>query len=259
MVDMSSSTQQSSITNSIHQSWSDRPASTARQAEASHRYSSPSAVLRSRSTRAQPSRLSERSISHRSTPETDEETVHGNDEPSRKFYIGIDYGTTFTSVSFCAVPTEDEEAGLVRDTDVKTIKNWPDEPTGLAEQVPTESWYSAVPMVRADAYNQFDAPSDGPSRIELLETQYEDDTVNETQVSPVTNEINIDEELDSDDEFDDDRSTEFFWGYTVAKQMYQENSRRDPRRLVQRPKLMMLSTSYTSCERRALFRQVKYL
>ena len=173
--------------------------------------------------------------------------------------VGIDYGTTFTSVSYHITKDEDQEDQdqdrPVRALHVKTIKNWPDEPTGLAEQVPTESWYPSVPMSRATPCNQFDASKDKPSDTRLHHEYIDDDAVNQSD-----EESNVDDvDYPPDSILDDDFSTEFFWGYTVSYQRYHLNTTRNQRRLIQRPKLMLLSTDYTEGDRKDLRRQVNYL
>jgi len=72
------------------------------------------------------------------------------DSGPRKFVIGLDYGTTFTSVSYSIHPL-DEEHLRAFPWEIKSISNWPQANTPVlaaAEQVPTETWYSPIPVDR---------------------------------------------------------------------------------------------------------------
>jgi hypothetical protein len=81
---------------------------------------------------------------------------NGDDEtitptlPPRKFIVGLDYGTTFTSVSYTIHDLDDEHPRILP-WDVRHISNWPEAGTNSASanQVPSESWYSAIPMDRS--------------------------------------------------------------------------------------------------------------
>jgi hypothetical protein len=183
--------------------------------------------------------------------------------PTKKFVVGTDYGTTFTSVSYYAMETMGQEH-LTRASDIKTIKNWPDAPHDGDEQVPTESWYSPVPMKREKLKDnkQFDAPKSKPSNTQILEEEYDDEDENDDQVlgsgerrsTPAANEERIESWS-----FDEPQSMEFFWGYSVAQQRYERCLTRDQKLLVQRPKLMMLNTAYTEGDRQDLRRQINLL
>jgi hypothetical protein len=183
--------------------------------------------------------------------------------PAKKFVVGTDYGTTFTSVSYYAIEKVGQEH-LVRASDIKTVKNWPDAPHEGDEQVPTESWYSPVPMKREALKDneQFDAPKSKPSSIRIVEEEYDDGGENDKQVpgegegssTPTPNEERIESWS-----FDEPQSTEFFWGWSVAQQRYEQCLPRHRELLVQRSKLMMLSMAYTEGYRKDLRRQIARL
>ncbi|TGO49691.1 hypothetical protein BCON_0203g00020 [Botryotinia convoluta] len=68
--------------------------------------------------------------------------------PTDKVVVGLDYGTTFTSVSYSIVPIN---CGNMKGSanDVLSVINWPsDGEDGERKQVPTESWYSPEPVER---------------------------------------------------------------------------------------------------------------
>ena len=181
--------------------------------------------------------------------------------PSKKFVVGIDYGTTFTSVSYYAIERVGQERS-VRASDIKTVKDWPDAPHEGDEQVPTETWYAPVPMRREtlNEYEQFDAPKSKPSRTQILEEEYEDENDHQLPRAEegTSNPASDKGEKESWD-LDERQSTEFFWGYSVARQRYEELLARDPKLLFQRAKLMMLGTAYTEGNRNELRRQITSL
>jgi hypothetical protein len=182
--------------------------------------------------------------------------------PTKKFVVGTDYGTTFTSVSYYAIEKVGQEH-LVRASDIKTVKNWPDAPHEGDEQVPTESWYSPVPMKREALKDneQFDAPKSKPSSIRIVEEEYDDGDEIDNQVVGEGEGSSIpapNERIESSS-FDEPQSTEFFWGWSVAQQRYEQCLPRDERLLVRRSKLMMLSTAYTEGDRKDLRYQIAQL
>ena len=77
-----------------------------------------------------------------------EDSFDQQSEHLKKFVIGLDYGTTFTSVSYSIHPT-DEEPLRAFPWDVKSITDWPNAGSSRnRKQVPTESWYSSIPIDR---------------------------------------------------------------------------------------------------------------
>jgi hypothetical protein len=109
---------------------------------------------------------------------------------------------------------------------------------------------------------QFDAPKSKPTSTQIVEEEYEDGHDNDTE-DPSTGEgasgSVAEEEEREIPTFYERQSTEFFWGYTVSVKRYQEWIRRDSNLLVQRPKLMLLSTNYTEGDRKTLRNQITRL
>ncbi|KAI9650554.1 hypothetical protein NHQ30_000571 [Ciborinia camelliae] len=159
---------------------------------------------------------------------------------TEKVVVGLDYGTTFTSVSYSIVPIDN---GNMKGSanDVMSVINWPgDGEDGERKQVPTESWYSPDPIERHQNdddeifdENLFDL-SQGQHPLVLSGTK--EDTVNDPE----------------DSEMEDELSVDFLWGYGVPYQMYKANSTRSQRRLVKRAKLMLVETEYTNEDRKGL-------
>lgn len=162
--------------------------------------------------------------------------------PTDKVVIGLDYGTTFTSVSYSIVPIN---CGNMKSSanDVLSVINWPsDGEDGERKQVPTESWYSPEPVERHrnDEDKIFDENLFDLSQGKhpLLLSGVAGDTINDPE----------------DSEMEDELAVDFLWGYGVPYHMYKANSTRSQRRLVKRAKLMLVETEYTNEDRKGLRR-----
>ncbi|KAK6602224.1 hsp70 protein-like protein [Botrytis cinerea] len=162
--------------------------------------------------------------------------------PTDKVVIGLDYGTTFTSVSYSIVPIN---CGNMKSSanDVLSVINWPsDGEDGERKQVPTESWYSPEPVERHrnDEDKIFDENLFDLSQGKhpLLLSGVAGDTINDPE----------------DSEMEDELAVNFLWGYGVPYHMYKANSTRSQRRLVKRAKLMLVETEYTNEDRKGLRR-----
>ncbi|KAE9373611.1 hypothetical protein N431DRAFT_231547 [Stipitochalara longipes BDJ] len=183
--------------------------------------------------------------------------------PIKKFVVGIDYGTTFTSVSYYAVQTK-AQGRPARASDIRTVKDWPDAPYELDEQVPTEIWYSPIAIAREplNENDQFDAPKSNPSSTQIVEEEYDTEIVHEIAGHGVGEKASAPTDVGEERErpsFLEPQSTELFWGYTVSLKRYQALITRDTSLLVQRPKLMLLGTAYTEGDRKALRNQITRL
>jgi hypothetical protein len=151
------------------------------------------------------------------------------------------------------VRSTDQESLDVKISDVKTIKNWPGDPSyGLAEQVPTESWYSTVPMDRPPVENQFDP--------EYTNKKTKEASLLSPDQSPTSDDQDQDELQDTEmGGLDSDDSPEFLWGYAVPNQMFCENTTRDVKRHIERAKLMLVNTPYTQKGRNSLRHKINRL
>ncbi|KUJ10085.1 uncharacterized protein LY89DRAFT_597110 [Mollisia scopiformis] len=175
-------------------------------------------------------------------------------EQPRKVVVGIDYGTTFTSVSYLVCP---DEASTTRvfPHEIGTVSDWPsDNMCGASMQVPTELWYSSIPKMRD--------PRTG--RLELSDSETEEDS------------DELDEEDDDIPRFstkkpaldpfriirgsapppascqNSEASSEDLWGYECPYQKYCAHSTRSKDRYVERPKLMLLTSEHTRADRERL-------
>lgn len=165
--------------------------------------------------------------------------------------MGLDYGTTFTSVSYYAHDVDDENRTAFPN-EIKSIINWPEDGmAGMRRQVPTEIWYSAIPR-------------DRPSRVDPLECsdgeEDRDDLGNGGAAAAgpsATTQRQSDDNLDPMQ--DSNESNIYLWGYDVPYQRYQANTDRDEGRLVERPKLMLVNSKHTKDDKERLRPRLDHL
>ena len=159
--------------------------------------------------------------------------------PGDKYFtVSIDFGTTFSSVSFIALPM-DEPNLFVHPEAIQSIINYPDEPSqGLRDkrrEVPTESWYPSNPL--GEVQNEPGNTLMTDSNEDPNEDAHEDGGWNNSCVQHGHS--------DADDEVDDDDSKDFFWGYGVQRQLEFPDSNRNQNRRVARSKLLLDSSRHT--------------
>ncbi|CAG8974761.1 hypothetical protein HYALB_00000372 [Hymenoscyphus albidus] len=154
-------------------------------------------------------------------------------KPKKKFILGLDYGTTFTSVSYYTHLVGDTEF-TVLPGDIKSIVNWQLSGAEI-RQVPTQSWYPLVPRYTAPR-------NDG----ELSE--------NESDMERVASKMNWSTEIGTraHQHVDNDTAETFLWGYEVAYTMYKAGTTRKVDRFIDRPKLMLVRSKHTEADRTKL-------
>jgi hypothetical protein len=172
----------------------------------------------------------------------------------KRFVVAIDFGTTFTSVSYYAHPINEDHFRAFP-SEVKVIMNWPrDGMGGARRQVPTESWYPSVPRKRRAIDNQLE-PDEFDAVVEWGESSDDEDHLTSEARQPI---INNDNDIDMDDE----HSSTYLWGYDVPYQRFKVHTNRDEFRRIIRPKLMLVRTSqseYTEDDRIQLRPRLKSL
>jgi hypothetical protein len=158
--------------------------------------------------------------------------------------VGIDFGTTYSSASY---RTRQSKDGIYfTDSELKHIRNWPNDPTnmGSEEQIPTESWYSKVPLKRPEAADQFDDYDSRPLQGNVDDAEkYEKGMMSDAKPARAGMMQEIDEESDEDiynNNVDDDNSSEFLWGWSPRYQKHTGHSTRSTKRFVSLIKLLML-------------------
>jgi hypothetical protein len=161
----------------------------------------------------------------------------------RKFLVGLDYGTTFTTVSYFAYPANDQNPRAFP-SDVQSIMNWPlDGNSGVRKQVPTESWYSPTTMHRPSTDKQYHADSD--MEDDEMEDDGQESQAQKSHAPPgVQDGLGHADRMDNPD-MDNDESTEYLWGYQVPFQRYRANTTRNEIRRIERPKLMLVNSRYS--------------
>jgi hypothetical protein len=174
----------------------------------------------------------------------DGEVPPGGPTSDKRFIVAIDFGTTFSSISFLA-PQEDtgtdHELNDHKYVDeIQSIVNYPDEPRfGLLarrKEVPTEIWYPK----KAYLDETLLAARNRPSDIIIIDDTDDDQTHSGDQ--------NPDEDADmeTDDDADDEENKDTFWGYEVQKQLRFPDTNRDQNRRMSRFKLLLDESDYTS-------------
>ncbi|KAF7955544.1 hypothetical protein EAE96_004470 [Botrytis aclada] len=163
----------------------------------------------------------------------------------KKFVIGVDFGTTFTSVSYFFHPINERHPRAFPEQ-LLSIKSWPDDLSsgdagGTRPQVPSETWYSTIPLSR-------EAPQD---------TDEQDGTLEEFVYADENHPLTYAE--DKNAESGGDESSEFLWGYQVHHQQYIENISRNTATRVKRSKLHLVPTAYTHDDRVELLRSMEIL
>ena len=119
--------------------------------------------------------------------------------------------------------------------------------SGMRRQIPTESWYSNIPKVRVPSPDQF----------ELGESDDENDDIAQTTRSSTG--TGTGSGPPHGFEQDGEESTKYLWGYEVPYQRYRANSARDEVRLIERPKLMLVTTPHTKEDRVRLQPRLNHL
>lgn len=173
-------------------------------------------------------------------PEVDQQVA------PKHFTVAIDFGTTFSSVSFIALESP-ETKRRIHPNQICSVEQYPYAPSLYYDQrkeVPTESWYPRVAL-RDDVCDN--EPQDISAEL-TRDGSSEDGSDGDQQATPLeANHIDtpadpIDEEEDADDE----TSREYFWGYGVQKQLQYPDSNRAQTRRIARSKLLLDTSPHTA-------------
>lgn len=149
--------------------------------------------------------------------------------------MGIDYGTTFTSVSY-HILSDEEDHTRVLSHEVGVISEWPhDGFDGSKLHIPTETWYSSVPKIRGRPVGQFELSN---SDSESTSSDDED--------------LRAGRSTSSDSGQDEDGLAECFWGYEVPYKRYVELAPRSQHHRIERLKSMLLRAEYAHDDQREI-------
>jgi hypothetical protein len=182
---------------------------------------------------------------------------HEGDQPvaSKHFTVAIDFGTTFSSVSFIALESP-ETKRRIHPNQICSVEQYPYAPSLYYEQrkeVPTESWYPRVAL-RDDVYDtepQDMSARDGSSE-DGSDTDRQATRVETTHGGATAGPTGDEEEEEAGEEdageedADDETSREYFWGYGVQKQLQYPDSNRAQTRRIARSKLLLDTSPYTA-------------
>ncbi|KMU74096.1 HSP70 family protein [Coccidioides immitis RMSCC 3703] len=129
----------------------------------------------------------------------------------RQFIVGVDFGTTYSSVSVLCIPKGDAGDIAVQKDEIVNISNYPNAPSHHNESrvdVPTESWYTKrspyCNPVYHDEVNDVDASDDVEASDDEGDNIIDSDTM----------------DIDEVDDEEDERKS-LYWGYEVRQAIRQ--------------------------------------
>jgi len=164
----------------------------------------------------------------------------------RKFIIALDFGTTFSGIAFVSLGKGDREEDVIPEQ-VEFVDEYPNAPENIRpREVPTEAWYpkkmrlSHSTSHRADV-NEYN--SEDPDSASSNETVYGRDHAS------YQSDTSLDEFID---DFDDETSQDYFWGYSVQNQLLFADTTFDHARCVKRFKLLLDDSPETAAVRQHL-------
>jgi hypothetical protein len=165
----------------------------------------------------------------------------------QNYIIGVDFGTTFSSISYYAYSTADEDAG-VRTSDIKTITNWPEDNVnnGRSDQVPMVIWYPPTPIQRDPIQGvQFDRDAKADIVSSQLRSVVFDHEAALKQLKPWKE--------------GDDRLKDVYFGYQALWNRYNVRSERDVDLLVLGAKSELFKRPHSKSDREKLRFQLRRL
>jgi hypothetical protein len=173
-----------------------------------------------------------------STPKIlDAGTPSGGLANDRCFIVAIDFGTTFSSVSFLALPRGariNDELNVHKYLDeIKSIVNYPVEPPfahlASRKEVPTEVWYSK----KAHPNETLLEATNRPSYIITIDNLEGDRKHNKNQG------LDEDVDMETEEDTDDEENKDTLWGYEVQSQLQCPVTNRNQNRRMSRFKLLL--------------------
>ncbi|KFZ03935.1 hypothetical protein V502_10543 [Pseudogymnoascus sp. VKM F-4520 (FW-2644)] len=156
---------------------------------------------------------------------------------NKRFIVAIDFGTTFSSVSFLALPrdtgTNDELNSHMYVDEIQSIVNYPNEPRygflPRRKEVPTEIWYPKKAYLDQTLLRARHQPSD----IIIVDDLDNDQAQNRDQ------DPDEDADIETDEDADDEENKDTFWGYEVHQQLRYPDTNRNQNRRMARFKLLL--------------------
>ncbi|OCL14979.1 hypothetical protein AOQ84DRAFT_307992 [Glonium stellatum] len=177
------------------------------------------------------------------------------DTSKPRFIVAVDFGTTFSSVSFVAIESH-EQPQLIGGRRIRSIKNYPDDQStdgGQAREVPTEIWYpnnskfrEAENLMLMESDKLVDEPSqDGEEHTSLTD---------EDNLSTEGNGEFLSGNSNSGGNYGNGCDKEkFLWGYKVHEKFRFPDAHQDKaNRLISRFKLLLDKSEHTEIIRKYL-------
>lgn len=182
----------------------------------------------------------------------EEDSLPGIDPNITPFVIATDFGTTFSSVAFTRRYQGTWEPP-------QTISNYPHDPFklfgGEANEVPTQSSYPNIAMLRGHGDEELDVPETG----EKIKNIFDYDEEIEEPLSHLLNEDSSDDRENSVSDEDQEMINEetekalsgqeslpfYQWGYGIQALVRSDNSRLSQSQRLERFKLMLDETANT--------------
>lgn len=161
----------------------------------------------------------------------------GEPTSDKRFTVAIDFGTTFSSVSFLALSRDSRTNGELNAytylDEIQSIVNYPDEPRfghlARRKEVPTEIWYPKKTYLDQTLLEARNRPSD------IVAVYYLDDDQTQNRDQAPDDDPDVETDGDADDE--DNKDT--FWGYEVQQQLRYPDTNRNQNRCMARFKLLL--------------------
>lgn len=185
------------------------------------------------------------------------------DATAKHFTVAIDFGTTFSSVSFIALDSA-ETKKRIHPNQIFSVEQYPHAPSLYYEQrkeVPTESWYPRI-ATRIDFGD--DKPVNRSAESTPTRSSNDDSDPNQHTLIEKSNHIDtlantLDLDVAEEGEVDDEESREYFWGYAVQKQLQYPDTNRAKTRRIARSKLLLDDSPQTETIRAQLRPSLEHL
>jgi hypothetical protein len=188
--------------------------------------------------------------------ETDDVTT-STPSSKRKFVIGVDYGTTFSAVSYVIVEPDSHRRIPARSR-IYNIRDFPGDPRhfhSTKTQVPSEIWYMDKPRKRRGRPPRavmLSNPNPSYHADQLFEMDDEDSDVSNDHIQSSYTANNA-----------KSHSTKGYWGFEVQKALGDPNSGAKPeetiRRCVRQAKLLLDNSEATESARQDLTQTLQQL
>jgi hypothetical protein len=165
-------------------------------------------------------------------PNQDGDVEMTMDDGQSRFIVGVDFGTTFSSVAYARL-SEATQGTALRPEDVECITRYPDERSASwqpREDVPTELWYRKLTGQKRPDHMEIEPNGND------LESEHSSESDSSSKSSESESEPENQPERREEEER---KSDTFFWGFGVQLQLKRTDIPKDSMKRVTRFKLML--------------------